>query len=172
MSAAAKRLAVGLAITVAGVVGIKYNPSDLAVSPTGLTTIIAHEAVVQQTYLDPVGIPTVCVGHTATAKMGEFKTLAQCHELLASDTKIAEAAVKRLVKVQITQEQYDALTSFTFNVGEGNLARSTLLRKLNSNDCLGAADEFPKWNRAKGKVLRGLTKRRADERAVFITGCT
>jgi lysozyme len=124
-------------------------------------------------YLDPVGIPTVCVGHTATVTSADVgKDLSGlCSKLLASDTKAAQSAVRHDVTVRITQAQYDALVSFTFNVGAANLHSSTLLRKLNAGDCWGAAAEFPRWNRAKGRVLRGLTNRRAAEREMFETGC-
>lgn len=150
---------------------IKRLVAGLALSAAGLVGIVSHERMVPRTYLDPVGIPTVCAGHTATAKMGEVKTLKQCEELLRSDVRVAEAAIKRLVAVPISQHQYDALVSFVFNVGSGNFAKSTLLKKINANDCWGAGAEFPRWDKAKGKVLRGLTIRRADERRHWETGC-
>jgi lysozyme len=78
-----------------------------------------------------------------------------------------EAGVKRLVKVPLAQGQFDALVSFSFNVGLGALGSSTLLRKLNAGDYRGAAAEFPRWNKAGGKVYEGLTRRRAAERSLF-----
>jgi lysozyme len=146
----------------------------LVLSGAGTAAIMHDEGSVKRVYLDPVGIPTVCVGHTSTvskADVGRTFTDAQCAELLKADTAVAQAAVARLVKVPITQGQYDALVSFTFNVGASNLKSSTLLRKLNAGDCRGAAAEFPRWNRAKGTVLPGLTTRRARERATFEPGC-
>jgi hypothetical protein len=74
--------------------------------------------------------------------------------------------VSRLVKVGLTQGQFDALVSFTYNLGARSLSTSTLLRKLNAGDYAGAADEFLRWNKAGGKVLNGLTRRREAERAV------
>ena len=68
-----------------------------------------------------------------------------------------------------TQSQYDAMISFTFNLGPGNLRSSTLLKKLNAGDRAGAADEFLKWTKAGGKTLPGLVKRREAERALFLT---
>lgn len=142
-------------------------------SAAGATALVGFEGVAPVVYLDPVGVPTVCVGHTATvtrADIGrDFSSL--CDQLLASDTRDAQAAVQQLVHGTITQAQYDALVSFTFNVGRGNLASSTLLRKLNVGDCHGTAAEFLRWNRARGRVLPGLTKRRAAERAMFESGC-
>ncbi|MCY1305462.1 Lysozyme RrrD [compost metagenome] len=73
------------------------------------------------------------------------------------------------MRVPLSQGQFDALASFVFNLGSGNLQCSTLLRKLNAKDYAGAADEFPRWNKAGGKVLAGLTRRRAAERALFLS---
>lgn len=146
----------------------------LTLSAIGIGGIVAHEGTRRTVYLDPVGIPTVCVGHTETvtrADVGKQVSDELCRTLLLRDTATAQAAVKATVKVPITQEQYDALVSFTFNVGSGNLRSSTLLRKLNAGDCWGAGREFSRWTRAKGQVLPGLVKRRADERKLFETGC-
>lgn len=153
---------------------IKRAAAVLAVSAAGYAGITHFEGKVNTVYLDPIAIPTVCVGHTATVTtkdLGKRYSDERCAELLAADSAYAQAGVKRYVKVALTQEQYDALVSFAFNVGVGNLASSTLLRKLNAGDCLGAAAEFPRWNRAGGKVLRGLSERRAWEQAMFTPGC-
>jgi lysozyme len=149
----------------------KVAASALALSLAAAGGIIAHEGWVKVGYKDPIGVVTACAGHTATAQLGKVYTEAECLALLQQDVKTAEDAVKRLVKVRITQDQFDALVSFTFNVGSGNLARSTLLAKLNAGDCRGAADEFLRWNKADGKVFRGLTIRRQDERKLFLKGC-
>lgn len=140
------------------------------VAASGLALVAAYEGYRPQAYVDPVGIVTVCYGHTATARLGQAFTKAQCDALLRQDLQVAERAVQRSVKVAMSQGQYDALVSFTFNTGEGNLARSTLLRTLNRGDYCGAAREFPKWNRAGGRVLPGLTKRRLAEQALFLEG--
>lgn len=79
-----------------------------------------------------------------------------------------EDAVNRYVQVPINQNQFDALVSFCYNVGQENLRNSTLLKKVNAKDFKGAADQFLRWNRAGGKVLAGLTKRRTDERKLFL----
>lgn len=147
---------------------------SLVLSAAGIAGLIAHEGMVTEVYLDPVGIPTVCAGHTATvtkADVGRRVGADVCASLLREDTSTAVAAVRRGVAVPITQEQFDALVSFTFNVGAGAFESSTLLRKLNAGDCLGAGAEFSRWIKAGGRVLPGLVKRRADERAMFETGC-
>lgn len=143
----------------------------LSLSLGGAGAIVAHEGLRTTAYVDPVGIVTVCAGHTKTAKLGQVKTKAECAELLRQDTKHAETAIKRLVKVKLTQRQYDALVSFVFNVGEGNFATSTLLKRINEGRCTAASQEFLRWDKAKGKRLPGLTARREYESAEFNTGC-
>lgn len=147
----------------------------LVISAAGVTGIIKHEGMVRTAYVDPVGVVTVCAGHTRTAKLGQKLSAEQCERLLREDLSYAENAVRRLVRVPVTQNQYDALISWTFNFGEGKLATSTLLRKVNANDCWGAGAEFAKWTkgRVRGElvVLPGLVKRRADERKAWESGC-
>ena len=152
----------------------KVAVAAITVSAAGSAGIIVHEGMVRSVYLDPINIPTVCAGHTKTvtrADLGKTFSAERCQELLRQDLQDAERAVKRAVKVPITQAQYDALVSFTFNVGGGALQRSTLILKLNAGDCWGAGAEFARWTLAGGKHLRGLEIRRADERAAFETGC-
>jgi lysozyme len=148
--------------------------ATLSVSMAGGLFIIGHEGTEPIVYLDPVNIATVCTGHTKTvtkADVGKEYAPEVCAELLREDLGDSEAAVKRHVKVPVTQAQYDALVSFTFNVGEGNLRSSTLLRKLNAGQCMAAAAEFKRWVYAKGKRLAGLVRRRAEESAMFASGC-
>lgn len=143
----------------------------LSLSLGGAGAIVAHEGMRPSAYVDPVGIVTVCAGHTRTAKLGQTKTAAQCAELLRQDTIHAERTIKRLVSVKLTQRQYDALVSFVFNVGEGNFSTSTLLKRINAGRCNAAADEFLRWNKAKGRILAGLTARREFESDEFRSGC-
>lgn len=160
---------------IARVAGPRVLAALLTISAAGLTGIVRHEGMVKAVYLDPVGIPTACVGHTKTVTQRDVgKQISEdvCLRMLDEDTADAQRAVQRSVTVPITQEQYDALVSFTFNVGGGALHSSTLVRKLNAGDCWGAGAEFPRWNKARGRVLKGLVKRRADERNLFETGCT
>lgn len=133
-----------------------------------------YEGTELSSYRDAVGVWTVCTGHTATAAPGQHKTPAECGALLKSDLADALNGVDRRVKVPIPDTTRAALVSFTFNVGEGALARSTLLRKLNAGDIVGACNELPRW--VYGKVngaqvrLRGLVKRRATERELCLEG--
>lgn len=124
-----------------------------------------------QAYLDDVGVPTICTGSTKNVYVPMLATLEECEKRLVEDTTYAGAAVHRLVKVKLTQEMYDSLVSFTFNCGPGALAGSTLLVKLNQGDYCGAGKQFYRWDKAKGKTLRGLTKRRKAEAVPFIEEC-
>ena len=143
----------------------------LALSTSGAAAIALHEGVVKTAYIDPVGVTTICAGHTKTAKLGQTLTDAQCAELLKTDVADAATAIKRLVRVPLTQNQYDALVSFTFNVGEGNLAKSRLLREVNAGNCWAVGAQFMRWDYAGGRKLAGLTKRRQYEREQWETGC-
>lgn len=150
---------------------VKVAASALAISAAGLGFIAQQEGTELSAYLDPVGIPTICNGRTAGVRIGQRATFAQCRQYLLEDSGIAGSAIAKNVKPAITQGQYDALASFTYNVGAANLSRSTLLSKLNAGDCYGAAREFDRWVYAKGRKLPGLIKRRAAERAMFEPGC-
>lgn len=143
----------------------KRNRSLIAIAGSALLAFtIGFEGNKLVGYADPVGIPTACVGHTGPeVKVGQKYTPQQCNALLVKDMTVHGQAVLDLVTVDLTQPTYDALADFTFNVGVGAFKRSILLKKLNAGDYQGACDELPKWNKAGGKVLPGLTKRRAAE---------
>ena len=121
-------------------------------------------------YRDAVGVWTVCTGHTATAAPGQTKTPVECETLLRSDLGSAIDAVDRRVTVPVAETTRAALVSFVFNVGAGAFGRSTLLRKLNAGDVVGACNELPRWVYAGGKRLRGLVRRRAAERELCLEG--
>jgi lysozyme len=148
--------------------------SLLALSLAGLLGIQNHEGMVHKVYLDPVGIPTACAGHTATvtkADVGKRMSDDVCRRLLAQDVSVAESAVRKYVKQPLTQGQYDAMVSFTFNVGAKNFANSTLLKQHNLGNCWGAGYQFTRWVYAKDKKLPGLVTRRADERKLYEADC-
>lgn len=142
-------------------------------SLAGALFIANFEGMRTRAYIDPVGIPTICAGSTRSVYIGQKATLKECEERLQEDATYAGKGVRACLAqdVRLTQGQYDALVSFTYNVGAGALCRSTLVKKLNAGDCLGAANEFRRWNRAGGRVLPGLTKRRAAEASLFEEGC-
>jgi spore coat assembly protein SafA len=138
-----------------------------ALSQSGLDLIKGFEGLRLSAYQDSAGVWTIGYGHTGNVKPGDRITQAQADELLQKDTAWAQQAVRDQVKVPLTQGQFDALTSFTFNLGAGALAKSTLLSKLNAGDYGGAQAEFGKWVHAGGQVLQGLVRRRAAEAELF-----
>jgi lysozyme len=135
-------------------------------------------------------IPTICSGRTLGVKQGDTATREQCQTYLKEDLERSAQAVRRCVRVPITQDQFDALVSFQFNTGA--LCISELARKLNAGNCKGSAEEFNaiprrdkagnlilykgqityKWTTSNGIPFRGLISRRAKERAMFEKGCT
>jgi len=124
-------------------------------------------------YLCQAGVWTVGYGTTriqGTPVSESTKITTQEAEMfLEQDLKVFEDAVNQKVTIELTQNEFDALVSFVYNVGVGNFSKSTLLKKLNSLKRTDAADEFLKWNKAKGKVSKGLSKRRQAERELFLT---
>lgn len=142
----------------------------MVISEKGLALIKQFESLRLATYKDSVGIPTIGWGHTGPeVKMGQKITQEEAVRLLRADVARFEKAVGRVVRVVLNQNQFDALVSFSFNVGAQALEDSTLLKKLNAGDVQGAADQFPRWNKAGGEVLAGLTRRRAAERSLFLS---
>ena len=119
-------------------------------------------------YKCPAGKLTIGYGHTSGVKENDIITLEEAEQLFQKDLVIFENSINRLVLVALTQNQYDSLVSFVFNIGEGKFKKSTLLRKLNAKDYIGAAEEFPKWVYSKGKKLNGLVARRDAEKALFL----
>ena len=139
----------------------------MQISKAGLDLIKQFEGLYLNAYRCPAGVPTIGYGHTAGVAMGQTITQQQADDYLRRDVRQFARAVARLVTVPLTQGQFDALVSFAFNLGEGALAQSTLLRLLNAGDYAGAAAQFDRWNKAGGRVLPGLVRRRAAERALF-----
>lgn len=119
-------------------------------------------------YKCPADVWTIGYGHTDGVKEGDEITQQEADRLLASDVELFTSGVQRLVSSDISRNQLGALTSFAFNVGLGNLRHSTLLKLVNAEDFAGAADQFLRWNKAGGKVLPGLTRRREAERQLFL----
>lgn len=139
-------------------------------SANGIELITEFEGLKLEAYKDSAGTWTIGYGHTSGVYEGQTITKDKAIEFLKQDIKSAENAVNNLVKVEINQNQFDALVSFTYNLGSGSLSRSTLLEKLNSGDIEGAADEFDRWVFAGGIKLAGLVRRRSTEKALFMKG--
>ena len=142
-------------------------------SQSGISLIKGFEGKRLNAYYDGVGVWTIGFGtikypNGVRVKKGDTCTEAQAESYLKNDLVKFENAINRLVKVPLNQNQFDAISSFTYNLGETNLSSSTLLKKLNAKDYAGAADQFLRWNKAGGKVMNGLTRRREAERNLFL----
>ena len=148
------------------------------INKSGLHIIVAFEGFAERAYLCPAGIPSIGFGSTRLADGSRVTmdspkiTEAEAKILLRQHLDHVEMAIRKLVRVELNENEFSALCSFTYNLGSGRLQSSTLRAKLNRNDKLGAANEFPKWRRAGGRILRGLVRRRALEQKLFLTPAT
>lgn len=146
----------------------------LALSASGLLFVKQNEATRHTGYLDSVGVPTVCTGHTGKVDMTRYYTAKECDALLAKDTHWAVDTVRKAIQVPVYQSQFDSLVDFCFNVGAYACRTSTLFAKLNAGDEWGAAKQFLRWKFAAGRdcsVRRnncyGVWQRRLDAKALF-----
>ena len=123
---------------------------------------LPSESLSQSVYLDPVGLPTVCIGHMdKSLKLGQKLSIDKCMGMFASDWKKHQKQLDGVVKVPYASEwQKEAFTDFTFNVGIGNVQSSTLLKLVNQKRHTEACRQLVRWVKAKGKTLNGLIKRR------------
>lgn len=139
-------------------------------SDRGIDLITTFEGFSADAYPDVAGKMTIGYGHLIKPyeSFPVAITEAAARDILNEDLGWAESAVSQCVNVNLNQNEFDALVCFTFNVGGGNLLKSTLLLKLNNGDYKGAADQFLRWCRAGGVEVAGLTRRRAAERALFL----
>jgi len=133
-----------------------------------LEPIKRHEGLRLRAYLPtPNDVPTIGWGHTKGVRLGQEISLAEAQRLIEKDVAWVKRVIDGAVKVPLGPNQVSALYSFVFNLGGSNFRKSTMLRKLNAEDYVGTANEFKRWNKQQGKVLRGLTKRRAHEAGLF-----
>lgn len=156
------------------------------VSDKAIKMIKHHEGVRQRPYRCPAKLWTIGVGHVLYPRQGALKvddrdsvpleerdnrtfSMEEVDGILRDDLNRFERGVERYCPVKLTQGQFDALVSFSFNVGLGTLQRSTLRQKVLRGDMEGASEEFLKYTIGGGKVLKGLVNRRNDERALFLS---
>ncbi|WP_314421562.1 lysozyme [Pseudescherichia vulneris] len=138
----------------------------------GLQLITTFEGLKLKRYRDSVEKWTIGYGHLilpAEEKKLITITTGEAKALLIKDLRRTEAGVHKYLKKEVTQNQFDALISLAFNIGVGNLQKSTLLRRINQGDIKGAAQQFLVWNKAGKQVLPGLTRRREAERKLFLS---
>ena len=139
------------------------------ITQNGLDLIKRFEGFSRTVYFCPAGYPTIGYGHVVkddedfSAGIDE----SQAEELLRQDAQIAERAVLRLINVPLTDGQFDALVSFTYNLGGGALKRSTLRRKINREEHAEVPEQFMRWVWAGGRKLKGLVRRRAAEACLY-----
>lgn len=138
----------------------------------GATSVIAvsagyvvapWEGMSNQAYRDIVGVVTVCFGETKGVKMGDYRTTEQCEKGLAKELTEYNKNMRKHVTVNLLPYEEVAYTSFIWNLGETNFRNSTLLKKLNTGDRVGACAELLRWNKAGGRVVKGLDNRRKFE---------
>lgn len=157
---------------------VRYAATALAVVAALVAGTARFEGKENDAYVDKLArtrVVTVCYGHTRTAVMGQHYTDSQCSALLLSDLEREYAPiVRRLVKVPLSQGEFNALVDFVYNLGEPNFRSSTLLKKLNAGDYAGAQAEFIRWNKTNGKDCRirankcyGIIERRLWETKQF-----
>ena len=146
----------------------------MKISQRGLDLIKDFEGFSSSAYLCAAKIPTIGWGNTFYADGTKVKLGDQISKTDA--LKLLEVIANRdfadkifpYIKVKVTQNQFDAMVSLAYNIGVGNFSKSTLLKKVNAGDFVGASNEFLRWNKAGGKVLLGLTRRREREKQLFL----
>ena len=147
----------------------------MKISPRGLELIKDFEGFSSSAYLDVVNIPTIGWGNTFYEDGTKVKLGDQISKTDA--LKLLEVVANRdfadwiflSIKVKVTQSQFDAMVSLAYNIGAGAFLKSTLLKKVNAGDFAGAGEEFLRWNKALGKEVLGLTKRREREKQLFLS---
>ena len=145
------------------------------ISSKGLQLIKISEGLKLKAYLCPANVPTIGYGtirypNGEKVKLGDTCTPEQAETYLKHDVKVFEQGVDAMCRDDINQNQFDSLVSFAYNLGLGNLKSSTLLKKVNANpNDLTIKNEFLRWNKAGGKVLEGLTRRRKAEAELYFS---
>lgn len=135
---------------------------------SAVTFIGEWEGLRTTAYRDIVGVWTVCYGETKGVRPGDRYSEAECDAMLAREIIAYETALDRCLQPEVPVGMKIALVSWTYNVGPGAACRSTLVRKANAGDLTGACNELPRWNKAGGRIVRGLTNRRMSERAMCL----
>ena len=153
---------------------VKQKTTGLDISEKGFSIIKEFEGFESEAYLDTGGVYTIGHGtikypNGVRVKKGDKCTKEQAEGWLKNDSKWVVACLNKYVKVPVNQNQFDALASLVYNIGETAFIKSTLLRLLNDGDYKGAADQFDRWVNDNGKRIQGLVNRRAKEKLLFLT---
>lgn len=143
---------------------MKRAVKTMVLSAAGLIGIASYEGYSDRAYIPVQGdVYTIGFGHTGAVSAGDVVTVPRALSMLHADIEGAQDAVKRNVLIELSQDEFDAYTSFVFNVGVGAFERSTLLKRLNNGDRAGACSELRRWVYAGGKRVQGLVNRRERE---------
>ena len=145
----------------------EHGENNMKISQEGIALIKKFEGCKLESYLCAANVPTIGYGSTKDVKMGMTISQEQAEELLLEDLEVYEDAVIKAVEVPLHQHQFDALVSWTFNLGGANLNASTMLKVLNKGAYEDVPYQMKRWNKAGGKVLEGLTRRRLAESLLF-----
>lgn len=139
----------------------------MKISEEGIALIKKFEGCKLEAYLDAVDVPTIAYGRTKDVKIGDICTQQQAEDWLEEELVEYAGYVEKAVTVPLEQNQFDALVSWTYNLGPSNLNRSTALKLLNMSEYDGVPAQLKRWNKAGGKVLDGLVRRREAEAEMF-----
>lgn len=140
----------------------------MKIGSKGLELIKHFEGCELEAYKCPAGVWTIGYGHIKGVQEGMTITEMQAEEMLQSELIEYEGYINDLVEVELNQNQFDAMVSWVYNLGGGNLRSSTLLKVLNAGNYAGVPEQMLRWNKAGGKVLEGLTRRRQAEADLFV----
>ena len=149
--------------------------NHMQLSTNGFNLLAELEGVVLNPYKDSVGIPTIGIGSTyyedgtKVTMKDKAITKERAIQLAKNVVKSFEAKVNKVILLPMTQNQFDAMVLLCYNIGESGFARSSVVRNFNAGNLQKAADSFLLWNKAGGKVSKGLTNRRQKERNLFLT---
>jgi len=142
----------------------RQDIAAISLSATALVAIVLHEGYKGDAYIPLAGdVPTIGFGTTSGVKLGDRTTPEKALQVAIRDVQAFEGAIKECVIVPLHQHEYDAYVSLSYNIGSRAFCKSTLVKKLNTSDYIGACNEILKWNKYQGKPLAGLTKRRQEE---------
>lgn len=143
-----------------------------AIMAAAVALVGAWEGVRTVAYRDIVGIPTVCFGETRGVKMGDRYTMEECRTMLGDALVEFETGMRKCLTAPdaVPDKPYVAFLSLSYNIGTGAFCKSTVARKANAGDIRGACNAIPAWNKAGGKVVKGLTNRRAEEQKICLEG--
>jgi len=139
----------------------------MKISKEGISLLKKFEGCKLEAYLDAVDVPTIAYGRTKDVKIGDICTQQQAEDWLEEELVEYEGYVEKAVTVPLEQHHFDSLVSWTYNLGPSNLTRSSMLRVLNASDYDNVPEQIMRWNKAGGRVLAGLVRRREAEAEMF-----